>query len=63
MIGLYGVLSYMVARRKNEIGIRIALGADTKAVVGMIVGESARLVGVGIAAGAVLDPTAALRDD
>ena len=54
MIGLYGVMSYMVARRRNEIGIRIALGADVKTVVGMIVGESARLVAVGMLVGVAL---------
>ena len=54
MIGLYGVMSYSVARRRNEIGVRIALGAGVKTVVGMIVGESARLVAIGIVAGVAL---------
>jgi predicted permease len=53
-IGLYGVLSYIVARRRNEIGIRIALGAGRAAVVGMVLRESSVLLGAGIAVGAVL---------
>ena len=50
-VGLYGVLSYGVARRTNEIGIRMALGARGGKVVGMILGETAILVGIGLAIG------------
>lgn len=53
-IGLYGVLSYMVARRRNEIGIRMALGASSRTVIGLILGESAVLVIAGLAIGIVL---------
>jgi len=54
MVGLYGVVSYMVARRKNEIGIRIALGARATSILGMILREAARLVGIGLGIGAIL---------
>jgi putative ABC transport system permease protein len=50
-IGLYGVMSYMVERRRNEIGIRIALGADRSSVIGMIMREAGALVGVGLIVG------------
>jgi predicted permease len=50
-IGLYGVMSYNVVRRTNEIGIRIALGAQTKAVQWMILGESLLLLAIGVGIG------------
>ncbi|HEX7138724.1 MAG TPA: ABC transporter permease, partial [Vicinamibacterales bacterium] len=50
-IGLYGVMSYMVERRRNEIGIRIALGANRSAVITMIMREAATLLVVGLAIG------------
>ena len=53
-IGLYGVMSYTVARRRTEIGIRMALGADRGAVVRMIVKEAAKLLAVGLPLGAGL---------
>jgi predicted permease len=53
-IGLYGVMSYMVTRRKAEIGIRMALGANAASVIRMVMGESAILVGAGLVAGTVL---------
>jgi putative ABC transport system permease protein len=54
MIGLYGVISYMVAQRKNEIGIRMALGADRESIVKLVMQEAAWLVGLGLLAGTAL---------
>ena len=51
MIGLYGVMSYNVARRRGEIGIRMALGAEPGRVRRMLLAEAALLVGIGVAAG------------
>ncbi len=53
-IGLYGVMSYQVTRRKVEIGIRMALGADPAAVVRMVLSESGLLLTAGLVAGAGL---------
>jgi predicted permease len=50
-IGLYGVMSYGVARRTSEIGVRMALGAVPGSVRRMILGEVFRMVAIGIAAG------------
>jgi predicted permease len=52
--GLYGVMAYTVARRRSEIGIRLALGATRGRVMKMIVRETAWLVGIGAIAGVAL---------
>ena len=53
-IGLYGVMSYMVTRRKVEIGIRMALGAAPQAVIRMVIRESTTLLVAGVVIGAGL---------
>jgi predicted permease len=53
IVGLYGVLSYVVAQRTREIGVRMALGADAAQVRRMVVAQGARVVGAGIVLGLV----------
>ncbi len=50
-VGLYGALSYVVAQRTREIGVRLALGAQPGAVRRMVVREGGRIIGGGIALG------------
>jgi putative ABC transport system permease protein len=52
-IGVYGVLSYSVSQRVQEIGVRVALGAERRDVFRLIVGQGLRLAGWGIAGGIV----------
>ena len=52
-LGLFGLLSYRVARRTNEIGVRLAFGATRASVLGMVITESGRLVLAGIVAGVI----------
>jgi predicted permease len=50
-LGVYGLISYLVAERTREIGIRLALGADPGDVLRLVLGRAALLAGVGVAAG------------
>lgn len=51
VVGLYGVLSYLLAQRRNEIGIRIALGASRMRVVGLVLRDTAGMLLTGLVAG------------
>jgi predicted permease len=52
-IGIHGLLSYTVAQRRHELGIRIALGATPDRVTGLVLGQGARLTAAGLAIGVV----------
>jgi putative ABC transport system permease protein len=50
-VGLYGVMSFAVNQRTQELGTRMALGADRRQILGMILGQGLRQLGVGLALG------------
>jgi putative ABC transport system permease protein len=52
-VGIYGVTSYAVAQRTHEIGIRIAIGAQTRAVHRLVIGQGITLAMVGVSAGLI----------
>lgn len=52
-VGIYGVISYSVSQSTHEIGVRMALGADTGSVLGMVLKDAMRMALMGIAIGAV----------
>lgn len=53
-IGLYGVLSYRVSRRRTEIGVRMAIGAERKQILAMVLRESLRIIAAGTVIGVPL---------
>ena len=54
VVGLYGLVSYGVSQRQRELGIRVALGADARAIVGLVVRGGMRLALIGCGLGLLL---------
>ena len=54
MVGLYGVVSFMVVRRRNEIGVRMAMGATRRDILVLVMREAGTLLAIGLAVGIVL---------
>jgi putative ABC transport system permease protein len=58
-VGIYGVLSYTMTQRTQEVGIRIALGADARQVTRMVIGEGMRLIAIAVFVGLLVSVSAA----
>jgi ABC-type antimicrobial peptide transport system permease subunit len=50
-LGVYGIVAYSVSQRSRQFGIRVALGARQNQIIGMVVGQNLRLVGLGLGLG------------
>jgi putative ABC transport system permease protein len=53
-VGTYGVISYSVSQRTNEMGIRMALGAQANNILGLVLGRGAKLIACGVGCGLVI---------
>jgi predicted permease len=53
-LGFYGIVSYSVVQRQGELGVRMALGADPRAILALILRDSAKVVGAGVALGVIV---------
>jgi predicted permease len=54
MVGLYGIVSFAVAARRREIGVRVALGASRRDIARLVLGQGSRLISIGTAVGLVI---------
>jgi putative ABC transport system permease protein len=54
VVGVFGVIAYSVQQRTREFGVRIALGATTRSVLGLVLGSAARVIGAGVVVGLAL---------
>jgi putative ABC transport system permease protein len=52
-VGIYGVMAFLVAQRTHEIGVRMALGAQAKSILNLVLGHALKLVSIGVAAGLI----------
>ena len=62
-LGIYGLMAYSVNQRQREFGIRMALGASPSGLLRLVIGQGARLAGIGVAIGIRGEPCLVAGDD